>query len=173
MSTGSPGRVTRGYAWSLILADAIVAVSLLIAGWGFLSLATGASPVVSDVPRFVAPAIVVLGVGLLAAVLWRETVETLRGTRTPKWSVVVVLGGGAYLLWALLGTLAGMTVRETWVSPFALLFALIWAAAPTLFWIVFTRKLRGSGATPRWPWERDDEVPGEDGERPENGGTWR
>ncbi|WP_024356765.1 hypothetical protein [Leucobacter chironomi] len=158
MTGGSRRGVTRGYVAGLVLAAVIVAAALLIAGWGLLSLAMQREPVSSDgVPRWAAPLLLVLGLALLAAALWQQALVLLRGRRGPAWGVIVVAAGGVYLLWCLGGVLAGLSVDETWVSPFAAALPLIWAVASLLFWAVLARRVYTGRPAPKWPWERAEE----------------
>lgn len=158
MTGGSRRGVTRGYVAGLVLAAVIVAAALLIAGWGLLSLAMQREPVSSDgVPRWAAPLLLVLGLALLAAALWQQALVLLRGRRGPAWGVIVVAAGGVYLLWCLGGVLAGLSVDETWVSPFAAALPLIWVVASLLFWAVLARRVYTGRPAPKWPWERAEE----------------
>lgn len=157
MTASAPRRVTRGYAAALIFAAVIVATALLVAVWGLLSALAGRDPVASHVKFWAAPFIVVLLLGVLAAGLWQQTLVLLRGRRRPSWGIVISLGGGAYLLWCLLGMLFGMDIADTWTSPFAGALAAIWAFASLLFWAVLARRVYTDRPPPRWPWERDGE----------------
>ncbi|GAB2549385.1 hypothetical protein [Leucobacter ruminantium] len=158
MSEGVRRSVTRGYAGALTAAAVIVAVALVVAVWGLLSLALGRDPVSSDgVPVWAAPLILAVLLGVLAWGVWRQAIVLLRGRRAPAWGIVVSLAGGAYLLWCLGGVLAGLSVEETWTSPFAAVLAPIWALASLLFWAVLARRVYTDRPPPRWPWERDEE----------------
>lgn len=156
MSQRPPQRVTRGYALALIAADAILAIALLVAGWGALSLWLDRSPVTSEVSRAAGPLIVLAAVAVLVVALWYQTLEILRGSK-PAWALLIVVPGAAYLVWSLGGFAAGMGFDETWFSPFALLLALIWAIALGLFWAVFMRRVYTDRGVPKWPWERNNE----------------
>lgn len=158
MSDGVRRPVTRGYAGALTAAAVIVALSLVVSGWGLLSMALDRDPVTTEgVPRWAAPAIVLVLLAVLAWGLWRQAIVLLRGRRGPAWGIIVSLAVGAYLLWCLLGVLAGLSVDETWVSPFAALLVPIWAVASLLFWAVLMRRVYTDRPPPRWPWERHDE----------------
>lgn len=156
MNARKPQRVTRTYARGLVAAVAILAIALLIAGWGGLSLVLGRSPVVSNVSRLAAPLMIIGAVGLLIMVLWRQVIDILRGNRA-GWMYTVIVPGAAYLLWCVAGVLAGMTVEETWLSPFAWLLALCWLVALLIFWAVFLRRVYSDKEPPKWPWEKNVE----------------
>lgn len=158
--THEPRRgVTRGYVAALIGAAVIVATALLVAVWGGLALMLDRDPVASPgVPSSIAPLMLVGGLALLAVGLWRHAITLLRGRREPAWSSIIAVAAGIYLWWGLLGMLAGMTVAETWLSPFAAALPVIWAAAALLFWAVLARRVYTDRPPPRWPWERDEET---------------
>lgn len=150
--------VTRGYVGGLIVAADIVAAAALVAAWGLLSLATGVDPVrTPHVPRWSAPLVAALAVGALSWSLWQQALVLLRGRRGPAWEHIVTIAASAYLLWCLGGILAGMSIEETWLSPFAALLAPIWAVVSLLFWAVLARRVYTDRPVPRWPWERKDE----------------
>lgn len=172
MNQRPPQRVTKGYALALIAADAILAIALLIAGWGMLTLWLDRSPVTSDVSRGAAPLIVLAAVAVLVIALWQQTIEILRGN-SPGWVLLVIVPGAAYLVWSLGGLIAGMGIDETWLSPFALVLALIWAVALGLFWAVFMRRVYTDRGVPKWPWERREEENDEFGEGDEGWGETR
>lgn len=162
MSEGRRRGVTRGYAWGLILANTVVAVSVLIAVWGITAYLSGAGPVVTENVAF-AFAELAVGVTLAALiwVLWSQTIAILRGRTSASWSHVLIAGLSGYLLWSLLGTAAGLSAQETWISPYALSLAIIWACSVIVGWALLTRRLYSDRATPQWPWEKRDE-PGPD-----------
>ncbi|MFV0435148.1 MAG: hypothetical protein ACK5LO_14390 [Leucobacter sp.] len=161
MTEGSRRGVTRGYVGGLILAAVIVAAALTVAVWGVLGLLLDRSPVTSEsAPLWAAPVIIALALLLLAWGLWLQALTLLRGRRTPPWGYVVSWAGGAYLIWCLGGVLAGMTIEDTWVSPFAVVLAPIWAIAALVFWAVLARRVYTDRDVPKWPWER--RVEGED-----------
>ncbi|MGW9020236.1 hypothetical protein ACWGOE_01990 [Leucobacter chromiiresistens] len=157
--TPEPRRgVTRGYVAGLVGAAIVVATALLVAVWGGLALLLGRDPVESgDVVSWAAPLILFGGLALLAVLLWRQAITLLRGRREPAWSSLVGAAAGIYLWWGVLGMLAGMTVGETWLSPFAAALPVIWAAAALLFWAVLARRVYTDRPAPRWPWERDED----------------
>ncbi|WP_449281762.1 hypothetical protein [Leucobacter sp.] len=162
MSSGSRREVTRGYVGGLILAAVIVAAALLIASWGLLALTLQRDPISSDgVPRWVAPVLVLVVLALLGATMWQQALVLLRGRKSPAWGLLIAIAGGAYLLWCLGGTLAGLSIDETWVSPFAALLAPVCGLASLLFWAVLARRVYTDRPVPKWPWERRGE-PGPD-----------
>ncbi len=181
MNSGSRRDVTRGYVGGLILAAVIVAAALLIATWGLLALTLQRDPVSSDgVPRWVAPILVLVVLALLGGAMWQQALVLLRGRKTPAWGLLVAIAGGAYLLWCLGGALAGLSLDETWVSPFAATLAPVCALAFLLFWAVLARRVYTDRPVPKWPWERrgedgpdwaiGDEEPWRDGPRGSDGG---
>lgn len=159
MNPREPQRVTRTYARGLIAAVTILAIALLIASWGGLSLLLDRNPVTTDVPAFTAPLLVILSGAVLIVILWRQVLDILRGSR-PGWIYLVIVPGLAYLMWCVGGLIAGLSVEETWLSPFALTLALCWVVALLMFWAVFLRKVYGDRGTPQWPWEKhpDDDL---------------
>lgn len=162
MNLGSRRDVTRGYVGGLTLAAVIVAAALLIATWGLLALTLQRDPVSSDgVPRWVAPVILILVLALLGCTMWQQALVLLRGRKAPAWGLVVAIAVGSYLLWCLGGTLAGLSIDETWVSPFAATLVPICGVASLLFWAVLARRVYTDRPVPKWPWERRGE-PGPD-----------
>lgn len=158
MTEGARRGVTRGYVGGLVVACAIVAAALLVAGWGGLGLALDREPVATDgVPRWAAPLILALALAMLAGSLWQQALVLLRGRRAPSWGAIIATAGGAYLMWCLGGILAGMSIEETWLSPFAALLAPIWGIAAVLFWAVLARRVYTNRPAPKWPWERREE----------------
>ncbi|MBC9937349.1 MULTISPECIES: hypothetical protein [unclassified Leucobacter] len=154
MVPGERRGVTRGYAVGLIGAVTLLAFALLVAGWGAIALATGTQPVQTDsVPFVAAPLAVGLSLALLGGMLWTSTVTLLRGTRTPPLAQSVVAACGAYLLWCLVGMLAGMSIGETWLSWYSVVLAVFWALAPLILWAVLTRRVYSDRRPPRWYWE--------------------
>lgn len=175
MTSGSRREVTRGYVGGLLLAAVIVAAALLVATWGLLALALQRDPISSaGVPRWIAPLLLLAVLAALGAVLWQQALVLLRGRRAPAWGLLIVIAGGSYLLWCLGGVLAGLSIDETWTSPFAAALAPICAVASLLFWAVLARRVYTDRPAPRWPWEGRDE-PGPDwairGDDPWNDGS--
>lgn len=157
MSGGPQDRrrgVTRGYVGGLIAAFALIAVALVIAGWGGVSYFTGVRPVSTEGIWMLAAELIV-GFALIVLVwgLWRQALVLLRGQRTPPWAHTLVIGMGGYFVWCLGGILFGMGINETWFSPFAIVIAITWAVCSVLFWAVLARRVYTDRPTPRWPWE--------------------
>lgn len=161
--TESPRRgVTRGYVWGLIGAALIIAVAVTVAVWGLLGLATARQPVETPgVPPGAAPVIVFVALLALAWALWLQSLQLLRGRRTPPWAHTLTAAVSAYLIWGLGGVLLGLTVTDTWLSPFAALLTPIWAFASLLCWAILARRVYTDKPPPQWPWERRGE-PGPD-----------
>ncbi|MBL3698703.1 hypothetical protein [Leucobacter luti] len=158
MNSGPRRGVTRGYVGALITAAVIVATALLVAAWGGLALLLDTDPVeTASVPRWAAPVILLAGLGVLAWSLWRQAITLLRGRRAPSWGSMCTVAIGVYLLWGLAGILAGMSIDETWFSPFAVSLPVIWAVVSVLFWAVLARRVYTDRPPPRWPWERAEE----------------
>lgn len=158
MPEGARRGVTRGYVLGLLAASLIVAAALVLVGWGGLSLLIGRGPVTTDgVPLWFGVLTIVIAMAMLAAVQWRNAISLLKGRKSPDWGSVVVAAGLAYLIWCLAGVLAGMSIGETWISPFAALLAPIWAIAVLLFWAVLARRVYTDRPAPKWPWERHEE----------------
>lgn len=155
MSHPQPQRITRAYARGLVAAVAIFAVALLVFTWGLTALALQRDPVVTEVPKFTAPAAVGVGLVILVWFLWRELISMIQGGR-PHWVLLIVVPGLTYILWSLVGTLAGLGLDETWVSPFSALLAVSWLISILIFWWILIRKLYSSKGRPQWPWEKKD-----------------
>lgn len=162
MTEGSRRGVTRGYVWGLIFATVIVAVALVIATWGLLALATDSQPVTTPGISFVVvPLVVGAALALLVWGLWSQCLTLLRGLRTPPWAHTIGLAAAAFLVWSVGGTLAGLEVTDTWLSPYALGLGLIWGVVSLLCWAVLARRVYTDKPPPQWPWERRGE-PGPD-----------
>ncbi|MBN9612511.1 MAG: hypothetical protein J0H64_03440, partial [Actinobacteria bacterium] len=141
----------------------IASLALVIASWGLIGMSTGRQPVSSPGVTPAAPEWIVLFASVVLAVgLWLQALTLLRGRRTPPWGHTLALAGGAYFVWCLGGLLVGMSIDETWVSPFALALALIWAIGSLLFWLVLARRVYTQRPAPRWPWERRGDHEGPD-----------
>lgn len=109
------------------------------------------------VPRWAAPVIVVLALAMLAASLWTQSLTLLRGQRAPAWGQIVTTAGGSYLVWCLGGTLAGMQIIDTWLSPYAVALSVSWVLANLGFWAILARRIYTDKPPPKWPWERAEE----------------
>lgn len=158
MSEARRRGVTRGYVAALIAATCIVAVALVVATWGGISLGLGIEPVMTDpVPRAAAPIIIILALVVLAASLWRQALTLLGGQRGAAWGQIIITAGGSYLVWCLGGLLVGMSVPETWLSPYAFALSGSWVVASLCFWGVLARRVYTDKPPPRWPWERAEE----------------
>lgn len=155
MTEGARRGVTRGYVAGLLAATLVVAGALTVGAFGAIELATGRMPVVSrGVPLWFGIVTIGLALAILAPLLWHHAIVLLKGRRTPDWGIVVSAAGSSYLVWCLAGVLAGLTIDETWVSPFAAVLALVWGIAVLLFWAVLARRVYTDRPTPKWPWER-------------------
>lgn len=160
--------VTRGYVAGLIAAVAVLAVALVVMSWGGISFFSGRSPVETPgVWVLAAEAIVFLALVMLCWGLWLQALVLLRGRRTPPWAHTLVLGAGAYLLWCFGGILAGLSIDETWLSPYALVLVVAWILCSLAFWAVLARRVYTDKPVPQWPWERRGEE-GPDWVRPED-----
>lgn len=158
MSDGARRGVTRGYVQGLIAATLTVTSALVLVSWGGLGLLLDRGPVTTDgVPLWFGVVTIVVALALLAFLLWRNAIGLLKGRKAPDWGSVIVAAGLAYLVWCLCGILAGLSIDETWVSPFAGVLAPIWAIAALLFWAVLARRVYTDRPTPKWPWERREE----------------
>lgn len=161
--TPSPRRgVTRGYVGGVLFAAEVMAVALVIAVWGLLTMWRGDAPIGTAVPLWAAPVILVGALVALGWALWRQALALLRGQWAPAWALVCSVAVGAYLLWCLGGVAIGLTIAETWASPYAIALAPIWAATALVFWAVLARRIYTDRPPPRWPWERDSRPEGED-----------
>lgn len=150
--------VTRSYVLGLLGACVTVAGACVVAAWGMIGFFFKRQPIdTPDIPVWVGVLIVALGLILLALLLWHHALVLLRGRLGPKWSVVIGAGAGMYLLWGVLGMLFGLSVTETWQSPFAVSTAVIWAFDVLLFWALLARRVYTDLPTPQWPWERKEE----------------
>lgn len=153
MSNGPQRGVTRSTVLTMIAGAVVLAASLVVGVWGPLSLALDRWPVESQVPRWLAP---LIGLGLLAELawsLWVSAIRLLRGAREPAWGLITTSAIGAFALWALLGTLGGMSVSDTWLSWFGAALIPIWFAVSLAFWWVLARARYTDRDRPAWPWE--------------------
>ena len=158
MSGGVRRGVTRAYVLGLIGATLIVAVALIVASWGMLGLAIGREPVETPgVPIWLGAVSIGLSLVLLAVLLWRHAIALLKGRQQPIPGLILGAGFGAYILWCLIGLLGGLSIDETWLSPYAWVLAVIWALAVVLFWLVLVRRVYTNRPVPKWPWERREE----------------
>ncbi len=157
MSAGPRRGVTRGYVGALILAAVITAAALLIAAWGLLALGLNRDPVVSSgVPFWGAPGIIAVSLAILAGALWQQSLVLLRGRVAPAWGRILSVALGAYLLWCFGGTLIGLSIEETWTSPFAVVIFATWALVSVGYWAVLARRVYTDKPPPQWPWERSE-----------------
>lgn len=183
MTPDGPRGVTRGYVVGLIGAVTILALAVVVALWGAISLATGAEPVRSEDASFsLAPLIVAVAVAALVVVLWNASISLLRGRTSPPLAHAVTAGFGVYLLWCLAGAVAGLASTDTWLSVYPVALGVVWFVAPILLWAVLYRRRYTDRGTPKWPWERhpapddlqypDHEVdPENDPDAPRDGGS--
>jgi len=140
----------------------IIAVALLVATWGALAWKTDGGPVSTPgIPLQVAPLIVIVAVGGLAWGLWSQSLVLLRGRKSPSLTHTLIIAVGGYLIWCLLGLLAGFSIADTWLSWYSLTLALIWGFSSLLCWALLARRVYTERPTPQWPWERRGE-PGPD-----------
>ena len=159
MTGGHRRGVTRGYVWGLVVAVAIVGWALMLAAWSVISLATGRGPVSTEGIGYSVTAIVVLlCLGLLVWQLWSQCLTLLRGRRQLSWRHLLVVSFGGYLLWSCIGTLAGLSIGDTWLSLHALALAVSWALAAVLCWAVLLRRVYTDRPAPTWPWEKRGEL---------------
>ncbi|MGO3148278.1 MAG: hypothetical protein ACTIJ6_11440 [Leucobacter sp.] len=150
--------MTRGYVVGLIAATLILAASLVVASWGSIGIALDRAPISTrGIELWFGIITVGGGLVLLGILLWRQALAMLRGSATPAWGIIVGAAFGAYLIWCLFGVLGGLSIDETWVSPFAIVLAPIWAICASVFWLVLARRIFTDRPTPKWPWERRDE----------------
>lgn len=162
MTESSRRGVTRGYVGGLILATVMVVLALVVAVWGLIALFSDREPVQTPgVASAAGPVIIAVALGMLAWGLWLQAVQLLRGLRTPPWGHTLVLAVGAYLIWCLGGLLVGLTIEDTWFSPYVATLPVIFALGSFLFWAVLARRVFTDRPPPQWPWERRGE-PGPD-----------
>lgn len=160
--TGSPSpdrlpqsrKVTRSFVLGLAAFVAFLGLALLVAAWGLLALATHQKPVRTNLPFEVAPIIVAGAVLVLYWMLWLEALRILRGRASAAWKYSFLAALAGYLIWAIFGAIAGMTVQETWRSPFALLLAAAWFVSVHVFWLILVRQVYTTRTRPLWPWEK-------------------
>lgn len=159
MTSGHRRSVTRSYVWGLIFAVVILAFALMLLAWAGIALATGGAPVSSPGISFgAAPVAVLLCLALLVWVLWAQSLVLLRGMRMAPWGHLLLVSLGSYLVWSLVGILTGLSIAETWLSPYALALALSWAFASLLCWALLMRRVYTDRPAPRWPWEDRDSL---------------
>lgn len=159
---GPRRRVTRGYVIALIGSAALLALSLIVCGWGLLALYTDTAPVQQPgVPFAVAPLLVAITHALLAWSLWKQAIALLHGRRAPHTGWMLGTAFGAFLLWCVGGNLAGLAVNETWLSVYAWLIVPVFVLTALAFWAVLMRRVYTDRGVPQWPWEKRGE-PGPD-----------
>ena len=126
--------VTRGYVLGLVFAVVIAGFALMLTAWSLISLASGGGPVSTPGIGFSAAAMpVLLCLGLLAWLLWSQSLLLLRGRRQ-------------------------LSLADTWLSPYVLALAVSWALATVLCWAVLLRRVYTDRPAPRWPWEKRGEL---------------
>lgn len=159
MNTPRRRGVTRGYVAGLVGAAVIVGWALMLLAWSALTL-FGDLEVVStpDVNLAFSPLMVLFLLVILAWSLWSQGIVLLRGRQSPAWTHILLVSVGSYLLWCLLGVLVGMSIQDTWISPYAITLALAWALASIVFWALLARRVYTERPTPKWPWERKDDL---------------
>lgn len=147
--------VTRGQTWVILAGVVVAAVATVITSWAFLSLFGDLSPVATaGIAPAIGPGIIVMCAGLLLWVLWGQTLVLLRGDSRVPWGSAVVSAGGSYLVWCMLGMAVGMSVSDTWLSPFAVVLACVWACAVLMGWAVMCSRISAAPGRLVWPWER-------------------
>jgi hypothetical protein len=157
--TGEKRRgVTRSYVWMLIFGCTFVTVSLVVAGWGLTALALLRLPVETSVPTYYGPLVLVLLFLSLAASMWYQSLNVLRGHKTVPISRMIVMGLVAYIVWSLAGMLAGMSIGETWLSLFSFELVPLFAFGLLSCWYLLLRRVYTDRPTPRWPWEKHEEA---------------
>ncbi|KIP51969.1 hypothetical protein SD72_12105 [Leucobacter komagatae] len=158
MVEGAKRGVTRGYVLGLLGATLVVAAAIVVASWGLLAMALGREPIeTAAVPLWFGVLSIGLGLAMLGVLLWRQAISLLRGRKSPVAGIVLGAAFGVYLIWGLCGVLAGLTIDDTWFSPFALILMPVWGIAVVLFWAVLARRIYTDRPTPKWPWERREE----------------
>lgn len=157
MTTPQPRRkVTRAFVLTLAVFTTVLALSLVIAAWGLEALATGSKPIESDLPFIVAPIMFLPEIALLFFLLWRVAIAMLRGRSGPPWTYMVLVGLAAYLIWAVLGTVFGFSLRDAWLSVYVLSLVLAWMLGVFIFWVLLARQVFTDRPAPMWPWERKE-----------------
>lgn len=148
--------VTRSYVYALIAACVFLALSFLVAVWGLTSVLLLRFPVETSISRFIGPGIIALTLALLAWSMWQQSLDLLRGNTAVPAVRLVTTAVTVYLVWSLLGMLAGMAVTETWLSVYAFELAVIYALAQLTCWWLLLRRVYTDRPTPQWPWEKDE-----------------
>lgn len=155
--------VTRGYLRGLIFAVVIVAFSIMLAAWSFIALATDGGPVSTPGVSYGATVLPVLScLVLLAAVLWSQSILLLRGRRSLSLTHLLLASIGGYLIWCLLGMAVGLSLHDTWLSPYALSLAIALALAVLIAWSLLLRRVYTDRPAPQWPWEKRGDQEGPD-----------
>ena len=147
-------KVTRSFVLAVAGMTTVLALSLLVATWGFIALATGTSPIHSDVPCFLGPSILALALAELFWMLWRTALALLRGRSTPPWSFALFTAALGYLTWGVIGSLAGLSTAEAWASVYPLVIAFVWFLSVHLFWLLLARQVFTTRTRWLWPWEK-------------------
>lgn len=142
----------------LIFASALLTVSLIVAFWGLTSLITLKFPVETQVPRTTAPGIIMVTIGVLAWSMWQQSLNVLRGHVAVPIGRAIGVAVVVYVIWSVLGMLAGMPAAETWLSPFAIELIPIFVLGALCGWWVLLRRVYTNKPTPQWPWEKKDQA---------------
>ena len=155
--------VTRGYVRGLISAVVIVAFSIMLAAWSFIALATDGGPVSTPGISYGATVLPVLScLVLLTGVLWSQSILLLRGRRSLSLTHLLLASIGGYLIWCLLGMAVGLSLHDTWLSPYSLSLAIALALAVLIAWSLLLRRVYTDRPAPQWPWEKRGEQEGPD-----------
>lgn len=150
-------KVTRSFVLGLAAMVTLFGLALLVAAWGLSALIFGSKPVATDVAFFAAPTIILIALAVLFWTLWRVALALLKGRAALPWGLALLAGLSAYLLWGILGTLAGFELAEAWFSVYVLELELVWLLTVFLFWSVLSRQIFSDRATPTWPWEQREQ----------------
>lgn len=151
--------MTRGYVAGLVFAVVITALTFVIVGWSAISfLAKRETISTPGIGVAFVPLTLLLLLLVLAWSLWVQSLVLLRGKRGPAWDHILLISVGAYLLWCLIGLLAGLSIDDTWVSPYAVAISLIWALSSVICWALLARRVYTDRPTPQWPWEHKGDL---------------
>lgn len=93
-------------------------------------------------------------IGVLAWSMWQQSLNVLRGHVAVPIGRAIGVAVVVYVIWSVLGMLAGMPAAETWLSPFAIELIPIFVLGALCGWWVLLRRVYTNKPTPQWPWEK-------------------
>lgn len=150
--------VTRAYVWTLIFACVLLSLAIISAAWGLTALFADTVPIASQVFIGAGPLLVGLALAFQAWTLGKAAIFLLKGSRRPPYHWLLLPGLCGYLVWCIGGMAFGMRISETWLSWYSLALVPIFWVTGFLCWITLWMRVYTNRESPRWPWERREEL---------------